>query len=375
MRELCIANEVVRQIPRENLLSLVSEAIDRLPVGAGYYVAWPNHFPDDTNQTASIGVLTVRTGFHEIAPEVRFEVSEKEQVIWVNATPIPPNMRVQVSCNAEWLATAKARGFDLAVWQFIPPCEVAADIMRYLLRMIEGNERAAAWRPLPILPPSELAPLLQPITLNWRISELKRWVEDYQSDTNADITFFHSPAKGYIDIYDVKPSPTIGMYCERPVNGAIELLPYILEEATPSAIAELQRWRDALEAETGKQLSQGKAEKWEPRSFIIGPILPGGDYYQLMAEVNGVTRDVVTEYYRKQGVVVTDERPARKGGRPRNPDDDWAYEQLSQGRQQSEVFAEWLTRIGTRAKTLADPQDTFKKAIRARREEKTEERE
>jgi len=66
---------------------------------------------------------------------------------------------------------------------------------------------------------------------------------------------------------------------------------------------------------------------------------------------------------------------SHRGGRPRNPDDDWAYKQLSQGRHQSEVFAEWLTRIGARAATLADPLDSFNKAVRARRREKREEME
>ena len=143
----------------------------------------------------------------------------------------------------------------------------------------------------------------------------------------------------------------------------------VLVGVTPSAITELQHWRDALEAATGKQPSQGKAEMWEPTEFLIGPILPGDDYYQLMADANGVTRDVVLRFFRKHGALATDERPTRKGGRPRNSDDDWAYEQVSQGRQQSEVYAEWLIRIGLRAKTLADPQDTFKKAMRARRED------
>ena len=93
----------------------------------------------------------------------------------------------------------------------------------------------------------ELGDLLVPITLNWRVSELKRWVGDYRSDTNADILCFHSEASGYIDIYNEYPRPLVGMRCERPINGAIELIPYILEGATPSAIAELRRWRDALE--------------------------------------------------------------------------------------------------------------------------------
>lgn len=116
-----------------------------------------------------------------------------------------------------------------------------------------GPEKTNTWQPLPTLPPSELLPLLQPITLNWRISQLIRWVEDFRSDTNGTIMLFHSQAKGSIDIY-ASPFTLVGMLCERPVNGRIELTPYILEGATPSAIAELQKWRDALgEAKAERQ--------------------------------------------------------------------------------------------------------------------------
>ena len=56
------------------------------------------------------------------------------------------------------------------------------------------------------------------------------------------------------------------------------------------------------------------------------------------------------------------------GGRPRNPDDDWAYQQVRElGRKPAEVYPEWLNRIGKRAKELADPYDSFKKAIKPSR--------
>jgi hypothetical protein len=114
----------------------------------------------------------------------------------------------------------------------------------------------------------ELGNLLEPIILSWRVSELKRWVEDYRSDTNADILCFHSGAKGYIDIYNEYPRPLVGMGCEHPINGGIELIPYLLEGATPSAIAELRRWRDALEAAGAITFEENGRRHYEP--IVIG---------------------------------------------------------------------------------------------------------
>ena len=62
-----------------------------------------------------------------------------------------------------------------------------------------------------------------------------------------------------------------------------------------------------------------------------------------------------------------------QGGRPRNTDDEWARDQVRKLRRpQSEVYAEWLNRIGDRAATLADPHDSFKKVIRFNRGKKGE---
>lgn len=58
----------------------------------------------------------------------------------------------------------------------------------------------------------------------------------------------------------------------------------------------------------------------------------------------------------------------RKGGRPRNTDDDWAWEQANRlNRPRSDVYQEWLKRIGGRVKSLSDPRDTFNKALRLER--------
>lgn len=90
--------------------------------------------------------------------------------------------------------------------------------------------------------------------LPWRISELVRWGQDYREDNNSDLMVFHSPAKGSIDIYD-SSFGSVSLHCENPVNGAIELVPIIQEDATPSSVAELQRWCDALEAAAGQRLA------------------------------------------------------------------------------------------------------------------------
>lgn len=63
----------------------------------------------------------------------------------------------------------------------------------------------------------------------------------------------------------------------------------------------------------------------------------------------------------------------RKGGRPRLADDDWAYEQVRvNGRSLTDVYPEWLARIGSRAKALADPHNSFYKLMRYRDRDKME---
>ncbi len=70
-------------------------------------------------------------------------------------------------------------------------------------------------------------------------------------------------------------------------------------------------------------------------------------------------------YKRESTVTPTSTRSL--GGRPRNVDDDWGYEQvIVLGRPRSEVYREWLRRIGERASLLANPQHTFNQAIAAR---------
>jgi hypothetical protein len=65
-----------------------------------------------------------------------------------------------------------------------------------------------------------------------------------------------------------------------------------------------------------------------------------------------------------------------RGGRPRNEDDQWAYEQVRIcKREATDVYLEWKERIGDRKDKLASPRDSFNKAIKPRQGgmEKTEE--
>lgn len=57
-----------------------------------------------------------------------------------------------------------------------------------------------------------------------------------------------------------------------------------------------------------------------------------------------------------------------KGGRPRNANDDWAYEQVRVlGRDKHTVYNEWLEKIGDRRTSLSSPKDSFNKAVSPKR--------
>jgi len=67
-------------------------------------------------------------------------------------------------------------------------------------------------------------------------------------------------------------------------------------------------------------------------------------------------------------VTATPVLPQRPSGRPANADDEWAWcEVRLNGRSSKEVYAEWLARIGSRAKLLVDPLDSFRKATKPNR--------
>ncbi len=92
-----------------------------------------------------------------------------------------------------------------------------------------------------------------------------------------------------------------------------------------------------------------------------------GDFLRPMAET------LIAELQRQwsgKDSTYTEARPEFRGqsGRPRNEDDDWAWEQVNVlKRPRPEVEREWKRRIGERAFTLADVRDSFKQAVRPRR--------
>ncbi len=56
------------------------------------------------------------------------------------------------------------------------------------------------------------------------------------------------------------------------------------------------------------------------------------------------------------------------GGRPPNAENDWAYQEIEAGRNQTEVYKEWLEKIpDSRRSQMVDPLDSFKKAMRYRK--------
>ena len=132
--------------------------------------------------------------------------------------------------------------------------------------------------------------------------------------------------------------------------------------------AEIIEWSDSTEI----------ARMWAatPEDWYIGEF--NLDINKEMEERFGWLEELSDEIRERFGVLSSelkndsDEKPAgrhkTKGGRPRNADDDWAFEQVrTLGRDKQEVYAEWLGKIGDRKALLSDPKDSFNKAISLKR--------
>ncbi len=133
MQRRRIANEIMREIPRENVLSLVQQCA----VGLGYW-AHPA-FPKDVRQVSEISLFANDTrDLKEISPEGEKGLSPS--LAGISITPIPPNMRIEVWCTVDWQMAYRHLGNT--------PCEIAFEIIRFLLRKIEGDKRAGAWLPV-----------------------------------------------------------------------------------------------------------------------------------------------------------------------------------------------------------------------------------
>lgn len=77
---------------------------------------------------------------------------------------------------------------------------------------------------------------------------------------------------------------------------------------------------------------------------------------------------VISKQLHDGGLVVTRADTAG-GGRPRDPDYEWASQQVYElGRDQRQVFKEWADRIGKdRLEALVDPWDSFRKGIKRKK--------
>lgn len=149
MTDKCIADEVIREIQRGTLFSLVTECAE----GLGYSIQRAYETAEERPMSNRFMIGNPSQALLDRERHLRtrlalFAINKNElestgtgtmvQLGTVLATPIPPNMRVQVWCESDWQGIGFDPGFT--------PCEVGAAIMRFLLRMVEGVERADAWR-------------------------------------------------------------------------------------------------------------------------------------------------------------------------------------------------------------------------------------
>lgn len=156
-----IADEVLVGLTREDVFTLVNQFVEVVSYSA------TRIFPDDPKRVAQIALfsrramanpdidtLTPQLASIVVRPPTGAELTAKiaqlvaAQSGGVEVKPFTQNeyerfdsVRVQVWCRTDW----KQLPFDVG----FPPCHVAADIMRYLLRVVEGEGRADAWQPLP----------------------------------------------------------------------------------------------------------------------------------------------------------------------------------------------------------------------------------
>ena len=158
-----IADEVLLGLTREDVFNLVSQFAEVV----GY--AAVRIFPDDPTQVAQIGLFSRRAMANPdidtltpelasviIQPPTKDELAAKiAQLLAIRSSggTVKPftetelerlgGVRVKIRCRTDW----RQLPFDVG----FPPCHIAADAMRYLLREVEGESRADAWEPLPEL--------------------------------------------------------------------------------------------------------------------------------------------------------------------------------------------------------------------------------
>ena len=149
MRTKCIAAEVIRAIQRGTLIDLVTECAESFgysaqrayetaqeqPISGRFLMVNPSQAVLNHHRHLRTRLALFATDKSEL------ELTGTGTMVQLGAVlviPIPPNMRVQVWCESDW----QGIGCDT----IYAPCEVGAAIMRFLLRMVEGVERADAGR-------------------------------------------------------------------------------------------------------------------------------------------------------------------------------------------------------------------------------------
>lgn len=123
-----IANELVTGVTRENVWSLVRTCAN----GMGYEVS--PVFPEDSKGTSRIILFNKKS----LSEQERNTLAPSLGKIVITPRDFDKSVRIRIYCVTDWPKT----GLDLS----FTPCEVAAAIMRYLLRAVEGEERANDWR-------------------------------------------------------------------------------------------------------------------------------------------------------------------------------------------------------------------------------------
>lgn len=232
--ERLVADELITGITRDNVFSLVSQCVE----GMGYTAS--RIFPNDVNGTSKIALFSKR------ALEDFNQGTLAPQLGTVITTPRPRDKgeRVTIYCMTDWQATGFDPGFS--------PCEVGAAIMRYLLRMVEGVERAEAWR-APWEKDAHIGDLSTPLTVTCRTSTLKELIDKYAIDNNLSVGLWQS-VTGTIQITQEwaggVQGALIGFDGEKLEGGQIRLTPYLNDtaRALPAAVKDLRRLRAEIEA-------------------------------------------------------------------------------------------------------------------------------
>jgi hypothetical protein len=92
------------------------------------------------------------------------------------------------------------------------------------------------------------------------------------------------------------------------------------------------------------------------------------DHFTLLASVSGIAESTRVAPAANAEEPISIKKANHRGGRPRYPENEWAYHQVNDRRRKpDEVYREWLERTGDRYKQLDNPRDSFQKAIKPKK--------